>query len=159
MTKHALRQQLLEQLARELEVIAAAQKNAVEGAVHEESRAEGEKDTRATEASYLARGQALRVVELETEIAHVASFALTDFGPGSTISAGALVTLTSPRGERRVFLLPAGAGRRLEDDGGPVSVITPASPLGSALLGASATEDVEVELGSRVESYRVSAVV
>lgn len=139
-------------------MITAAQKNAAEGAVHEESRAEGEKDTRATEASYLARGQALRVVELETEIARVASCALPDFSAGATISAGALVTLASQRGERRVFLLPAGAGRQLEDDKGPVSVITPVSPLGSALVGASASEDVEVELGSRVESYRVSAV-
>ena len=39
--------------------------DAAEGATHEENRAEGDKDMRSTEASYVARGHAERTVQLE----------------------------------------------------------------------------------------------
>jgi len=43
----------------------SAQRTVVEGATHEENKPENDKDTRALEQSYLARGQAQRVVELQ----------------------------------------------------------------------------------------------
>lgn len=158
MDKKALQRQLLELLREEREVLVAAQKHAAEGAMHEESRAESDKDMRATEASYLARGQALRVAELDVEIARIAALQLIAAAPGAAIAAGALVSLSSPRGRRQVFLLPAGAGRRLVSEGAPISVVTPVSPLGSTLLGAHEGQDVDVELGDRVETYRILRV-
>src|ERR1700761_8976870 len=56
---------LSEQVSADLAVMSAAQRTVVDGATHEENRPENDKDTRALEQSYLARGQAQRVVELQ----------------------------------------------------------------------------------------------
>ncbi|HWZ89090.1 MAG TPA: hypothetical protein VNW92_09580, partial [Polyangiaceae bacterium] len=48
-------------VAADLATMSAAQRAVVVGATHEENRPENDKDTRALEQSYLARGQAQRV--------------------------------------------------------------------------------------------------
>src|SRR5690606_17653583 len=62
--KQAVRDALRAALAKALEAMAEAARQTREGAVHEESRAEGDKDMRSTEQSYLARGQAMRAEAL-----------------------------------------------------------------------------------------------
>lgn len=156
--KSALRDELLALLQREHDTLVAAQRASQEGAVHAESRAEGDKDMRATEASYLARGQAQRVAALSSELQRLAALELQRFEPGDAIAASALVTLSSSRGRRTVFLVPAAAGAVLETEVGKVHVVTPASPLGSALLGAGVGDEVEVERGDEVQEYRVVAL-
>ena len=49
-----------ERLVEELKVVEASQKNAQSNATHSESKQESDKDMRATEASYVARGLAKR---------------------------------------------------------------------------------------------------
>ena len=65
--------QVVDALARSaneaLEAAERAQAIAADEATSEQSKAEGKYDTRATEASYLARGQAERVVELRELVA------------------------------------------------------------------------------------------
>ena len=56
---------LRESVSADLTTMSAAQRAVVDGATHEENRPENDKDTRALEQSYLARGQAQRVVELQ----------------------------------------------------------------------------------------------
>ena len=56
---------LRERVSADLATMSAAQRAVVDGATHEENRPENDKDTRALEQSYLARGQAQRVVELQ----------------------------------------------------------------------------------------------
>ena len=50
--------------------------------------------------------------------------------------------------ERTFFVLPVGAGTELTGPGGDgfLSVITPASPVGRALMGRKAGDVVEVEI-------------
>ncbi len=156
--KPALLAEVLRQLGEERDILIAAQRASREGAVHEESRAEGDKDTRATEASYLARGQAQRVMELETEIARLNALELRSFGSKDAIAAGAICVLRSDRGTSTVLLLPGGAGAKLSAGGTTLRVVTPASPLGSSLLGQSAGDEIDVELGERVDEYVVVSV-
>lgn len=156
--KAALLADVIRHLEAERDTLAAAQRASQAGATHEEARSEGDKDMRATEVSYLARGQAERVVALESEIARLKMLALRAFGEGDAIAAGALVTLSSKRGKSVVFLLPAGAGTKLSQRGAAVNVVTPASPLGSVLLGARAGDAIDVELGERVDEYDVDGV-
>src|ERR1041384_258240 len=62
--------------------LAKAQKrarDAAEGATHEENRAEGDKDMRATEASYVARGQAGRASEMQEALVRVGTLELLTF--------------------------------------------------------------------------------
>lgn len=127
---------LAARLSSELEAVRRAHQETQRGATHEEAKPENDKDTRALEQSYLARGQALRVEELAQGLAGVIALPLRDFAEDAPIALGALVTLENADGSGlRVLLAPAGAGLRLNDDAGEVRVITAASPLGRALIG------------------------
>ena len=60
---------LLEQVQAELDGMEAVAEAARDEATSSETKAEGKYDTRATEASYLARGQAWRIVSLRKQVA------------------------------------------------------------------------------------------
>src|SRR5690606_35513804 len=111
--KRIVRQALLETLERELETVKAAQRLTAEGVTHEDARSEGSKDMRATEASYIARGQAQRVEALAEEIARVQAMPIRTFAEDDPVALGALVTVEGPSGVQHLFVAPAGGGARL----------------------------------------------
>ena len=155
MTKAALRAELLAQLDAAVVAAKAAYQATVEGATHSEARSEGDKDTRATEQTYLARGQAQRVVELEEAVVEVTRWNPRAFAAGDAIGLGALVTIDEDGSERRLFLAPAGGGNTLA---GGVQVVTPKSPLGTALLGKRAGDEVEVRTGPKVRAFDITSL-
>src|SRR5271165_1005148 len=113
MNKTALKQELVSVVAADLETLERAHRATMEGATHEEAKPENDKDTRALEQSYLARGQAKRIEELRASVAEVAALALRDFADGPA-AVGALVTVTEEDGAASALLLaPAGGGARL----------------------------------------------
>jgi transcription elongation GreA/GreB family factor len=137
--KDALKRELLAQLDTQLATARAAHASAAEGAFHEEAKAENDKDTRGLEQSYLARGQAARVAELENGIVAVTAMTIA---PSSRVALGALVTAEEDDRERLLYIAPAGGGLALA--GGSITVVTPASPVGRALLGKVVDDDAEV---------------
>jgi len=143
-TKIVLWQALIDRLSADLAALRHAQHETLKGATHEEAKPENDKDTRALEQSYLARGQALRVEELAHGVASALALRPREFDEQAPIALGALVTLESDDGASfRVLLAPTGAGIRLDDPDGEVRVITTASPLGRALIGAHAGDSAE----------------
>ena len=143
--KAKLLQQLLTLVQADLSVITASQEDAQAGATHEENKAEGDKDMRSTEESYLARGLAKRVTELRAEVATLSTLHLREFGEGAKISLTALVTVEDEDGSRlRYFVAPVGGGMVLGEPDARVSAITPSSPLGRALLGREIDDEVEL---------------
>lgn len=142
--KHELLRALCAQVRADLETVAAAQRTTQSGATHEESRPENDKDTRALEASYLARGQAHRVVELNDALAQLERLELRAFAAGAPIALTALVTVGDDREESLYFLAPGGGGVRLSAGGRVVQVVTPSSPVGRALLGKVQGDDVDI---------------
>jgi hypothetical protein len=107
--KEPLRAALIASLRAELEATEAAWRSAVAGATDEEARPENDKDTRALELSYLARGQAARVVELRESLEAVSVMALGDLR-GGPAGVGAHVTLEDGRGALSAVLLVARGG-------------------------------------------------
>jgi transcription elongation GreA/GreB family factor len=154
--KRALKRELLAALEASLRTLKAAHADALEGATHAEARPENDKDTRALEQSYLARGQAARVEALEAGLAAVKALATTP-ARGATAAAalGSLVEAEEDGGARRYYLAPEGGGLALT---GGVQVVTPRSPLGQALLGRRAGEEVEVRLAGRARLLEVTRV-
>lgn len=153
--KRALLDAVRARVAADLEAITSSQRQIHAGATHEESRPENDKDTRALEASYLARGLAQRVAELEAAVRLLGAVALRDFGGDDPIGLTALVDVEDDDGlERRYFVLPAGAG--LEVDG--VQVVTPASPLGRALLGKREGDELELRTARKARTLTILAV-
>lgn len=142
--KEQLKQALLEALEATLRVLEQAYADAREGATHDEAKPENDKDTRALEASYLARGQALRIEELRGAIAEVRAMPL--WAPQGGAALGTLICAKEGGGEARFFLAPHGGGTKLP---GGAQVVTPRSPLGLALLGKRSGDECELSLGGR----------
>ena len=153
--KEALKAELLALLAADLDTAERAYRATKEGATHEDAKPENDKDTRALEQSYLARGQAARIEELRAGIADVTALAVRSF-EGAPAALGALVTVDQDGGESVLLLAPAAGGARLAK--GTVQVVTPRSPLGRAILGARAGDDVEVTLAGKARTLTVVRV-
>ncbi|MDB4956335.1 MAG: Transcription elongation factor [Myxococcales bacterium] len=154
-TKAALKAELVALLAAALETARRAHAAALEGATHAEAKPENNKDTRGLEQSYLARGQAQRVAELEAGLADVSALALRTFGPQDPIAMSAFVTAEEDDQRLRLFIAPHGGGSVLASS---VQVVTPASPLGHALLGKRVDDDVEVRLPGRTRTLVIIAI-
>ena len=153
--KQQLKQALIAQLTAALDQARRAHAAAVEGATHSEARAENDKDTRGLEQSYLARGQAQRVAELEAELIDVTALALRRFGARDPVALGALVTVDEDDEPRRYFVAPHGGGATL--DGG-ILVVTTRSPLGRALVGRRVDDEIELQLAGKQRSLTITAI-
>ena len=107
-----------------------------------ESRAEGKYDTRATEASFLADGQARQAQQAADALSAIELLGVPrPFGPGVSVDLGALVRVefTAVGGsDAWFFLAPAAGGLEVVVDGIEVPVLTPGSSLGRQLLGRGA---------------------
>ncbi|HEY4055556.1 MAG TPA: GreA/GreB family elongation factor [Kofleriaceae bacterium] len=153
--KTKLRDELVAQLAEMLATAKTAHASAVEGAVHSEAKAENDKDTRGLEQSYIARGQAQRVEELEQAVATIAKLELKTFGPDDAVGMSALVTIDDDGETRRYFVAPFGGGNVLA---GGVHVVTLSSPVGKALFGKRAGDEVELRLGGKAKELTIERV-
>ena len=153
--KAVMRAELLQAVNGALEAARAAHAAAVAGAIDDEARPENDKDTRGLEQSYLARGQAQRVAELEAAVSEVGALALRAFGEGERVAIGALVTVEEEGREHRFFVAPHGGGTVLA---GGAQVVTPVSPLGRALLGRRVEDEVEVRLPGKLRSFVIVAL-
>jgi transcription elongation GreA/GreB family factor len=142
--KKALLARLREAVAQDLEAATRAAKDAADAATHEENKPENDKDMRSTEASYLARGQADRVRELERCDDALRSLGVRAFNPQDPITAGALVVVDRDGTTAAYLLAPAGGGMRVTAEGVQVQVVTPQSPLGRALVGRATGDVVQV---------------
>src|SRR5262245_4323459 len=89
-SKADLKRELVAQLEEQLVSARAAHAAATEGAISDEARPENDKDTRGLEQSYLARGHAQRVADLETAVSVVGAMPTQ---PMKKIAVGALVTI------------------------------------------------------------------
>lgn len=133
-------------LERDHEALLESQRATQRGATHEEARPENDKDTRALEATYLARGLAERVTAMGEARQVLAVLPLRDFGEADPVALGALVTLEGEDGERRHYLLlPEAGGLRVEVDGLEVTCLSPRAPLGRALVGKHLDDEVELD--------------
>ena len=156
MNKSAVHLMMLEKLATDLDVLQRAAQTAYEAATHEENIAENKYDTLGLEASYLATGQARRVEEIRLALKNCQAMTLAPFEAALGIQVGALVALEAQDGQVRwLFLAPDAAGLTLTVGGQPLTVITPRSPLGAALLGKHPDDDVQITVSGTTQTYTV----
>jgi len=134
---------LRKKMVTELRNLAASQTAAQEGAVHEETRQEDPKDTRAIEAQYLARGLAERVELMRDDVALLAGLDSKELGPDDEVGIAALVGVEGDHGGEAVYLVvPCAGGETLELDGRTIRTLTPGSPMGEALMGRQVGDEV-----------------
>jgi transcription elongation GreA/GreB family factor len=148
----ALHQALQDEIVT-LESVAAM---ARDEATSSETKSEGKYDTRATEASYLARGQAVRISELRRLHAWYDRLEPDD-SPPERIRLGTLVEIEREQPEW-IFLAPFG-GSRANIQGQKIRVISPSSPLGKALLNLQPGDALEVQTPRGLREYEVLRVL
>jgi len=157
--KKAVWEALKERLESDLLRAQKRAKDAADGATHEENRAEGDKDMRATEASYVARGQAGRASEMEEAFVRVGALELLSFKPGERIAISALIDVDHDAKRLCYFLVPAAGGERVTVCGVEIQTLTPQSPLGRALLGLAEGDEAELPARQPGERARVYEIV
>jgi transcription elongation GreA/GreB family factor len=147
------------EIEKELQVAINAAKSAHEDATNEESKPENEYDTRALEASYVARGQAKRVTELQEALFKYKNLELKDFAENDPIAATALIEVECLGKKMTLFYMSVGGGFSIVVDGLKIQVVTPSTPLGESLLQMRAGDSVFVELGKSEREYEILKVM
>jgi transcription elongation GreA/GreB family factor len=142
---------LIEQLTSRLRDTARAARVAMEAATTEAREgatpAERREDSRvAQENGGLARGHRARLERATGELAMLERFRPGRFALKAPIAVGAIVEVEDGAEGRTLFLAPVGAGVELTGPGGDgfLSVVTPSSPIGRAVLGRRVGDAIEV---------------
>jgi len=161
MDKAALVAQLAERLRETLRVAEqardAAQEEAREGATPAEKREDGRT---ALEFQSLAKGQAQRAARARTDLSMLDGFRPHPLEGGEPVALGAVVEVEHRSGGFTIFLAPVGAGEELAGPGGDgfLSVVTPASPIGRAVLGRHVGESFETRIGGELREWTITHV-
>lgn len=160
MDKTLLQQQVLAQLEVDLLQAEQAARVAHEAATHEESIAENKYDTLGLEAAYLASGQARRVESIRQALAVWRQLRPRRFDPTEGVQLGALVCLEDASAHQQLFFIgPEGASMRLSSADRSVQVISARTPLGQALRGRAAGDEVTVQVGAVRQLFEVCWVL
>jgi transcription elongation GreA/GreB family factor len=145
MQKSAVLAALITHLETELESLLRGARASFAAATDPDSKAENKYDTRTLEASYVARGQAQRVAEVQE--AKQSLLMLRDLPVGQTVKLGSLITLEIGSQHDLYFISPAEGGIEVIVEGQEIMAITPASPLGSTIMGLTLGASVKLPSG------------
>ena len=144
MQKSTVRDAIVAQLQRELDLQSRAAFDARDEATSEESKSEGKYDMRGQEAAYLAEGQARLAAELVESITLFLALDLAELPPGAPAAVGALITMEANGSRSRYFLGPRNGGLDARVDDTTITVVTPTSPLGRQLIGQRSGGSVQL---------------
>jgi transcription elongation GreA/GreB family factor len=161
MDKQFLMSQLAERLRASAEVARRAGEAAAEEARSGATPAEKREDARvAIEYASLARGQAQRAERARADAATLEAFHPQPFAPDAPIGLGAIVEIEDEAQGRTFFLAPVGAGIELQGPGGDgfLSVVTPQSPIGRAVLGRQVGDSVAVTVQGEEREWTITYV-
>lgn len=158
MDKKVIVRKIIAALQVQLDAYTRAAHDAHAAATDPGSKAENKYDTRSLEASYLARGQALRVAEAEQTLNDFSAPSLLQDHSGKAALLGALVLLISQQEQHFYFIGPSAGGTEVESEGHQVLVITPSSPMGKQLLGKRQGEQFSLQIGNQATPVTVGLV-
>ena len=144
-------------LETELHTIERVAAMARDEATNAETKAEGKYDTRATEASYLARGQAERIAALRHLHAWYNHLDPDRILEEPRVCLGALVCIESST-EEWVFIAPSG-GAQTSVNGTTIRVISRSSPLGAAMDDLEPGDGLEVDTPRGLIEYEILSVL
>jgi transcription elongation GreA/GreB family factor len=156
---------LVEQLTTRLRESAAVARKAGEAAADEArdgaTPAEKRENARvAMEFAGLARGQKERAGRAAAELSTLETFRPASLPARGPISVGAIVEVEDGSQGRTFFLAPVGAGVELSvpDGDGFLSVVTPVSPIGKAVIGRRVGDTVEVMVQGEPREWTITYV-
>jgi transcription elongation GreA/GreB family factor len=159
MDKQALVDQLIEKLRASARIAEAESDAAAVEARDGATPGERVEDSRtALEFSRLARAQALRAQEIRAALDTLAGFRPKQLEGRARVELGALVEVEDEEGRgQTLFLAPVGAGEELTGPGGDgfFTVVTPKSPIGSAVLGKREGDSASARIRGETREWTV----
>ncbi|PIE17311.1 MAG: transcription elongation factor GreAB [Proteobacteria bacterium] len=161
MDKSALAAQLVAKVRESIAVAERELASACEAARHVACAKERREDNRmAIEYGGLANGQKRRVAQGRQILAMVESFHPRPIPSSGRVALGAVVEVEDEDdgSGRTFFLAPAGAGIELSGPGGDgfLSVVTPHSPMGRAVMGQELGDAVDVTVEGVTRSWEIT---
>jgi transcription elongation GreA/GreB family factor len=157
---------LVEQLASRIRQAAAtaerAGQDAAQSAREGATPAEKREDARvALEQQSLAKGYGTRADRARAELAALEAFRPARLDGGARVGVGAIVEIEDGHEGRTLFLAPLGAGIELPGPGGDgfLSVVTPASPVGRAVLGRRRGDTIEIDVRGEPREWTITEVM
>ncbi len=151
MYKTTLLNNVIKHLYAELKNSELAAKNAHLAATDDQSVAETQYDTLAIEASYLAEGQSRRVDEIKESILLFEQLVNYVSQPCVQVKVGCLVQLEKDKLANAWFYIgPAAGGFTCNINEQTFTLITPMSPMGSALIDKEEGDEVTIHLGNNI---------
>jgi len=157
--KHEVLSLIISKLEADISISEQAVQMARDTATHKDCLGSSKYETMGLEASYLAQGQGTRLLELERSLAHFKQLKLNT-PTTAYIQLSSLFTLENEDGKQQTLWMAADAGGLIiMHQEQAITVITPKSPLGKALLGKAEGEDFELNIAGKKCTYQVTSLV
>jgi len=155
--KAAILALITERLRADLQAAEQAVAIARDTATHPDALGSSKYETMGLEASYLAQGQGVRLLEVERALACFTRLELPEASP--TIAISSLIGLSDENGNTQMLWLASDAGGlKLQYQDMDITVITLRSPMGRALLGKTAGDVLEINIAGEERCYEIEAV-
>jgi transcription elongation GreA/GreB family factor len=163
MDKRDLLRQLSVQIRKTAEGASEAAAEAAEGARSAADPTDRQTDSgAAVELARMARGQDQRRQRAREELDALSVFNPRPLAENAPVSLGAIVEIEDEEAGigRTFFLAPAGAGATLSgpDGDGHLTVVTPRSPVGRAVLGRRVGDVVDITIDGEVREWALTFV-
>ncbi|MDX8387405.1 MAG: GreA/GreB family elongation factor [Ghiorsea sp.] len=144
---------IIAKLEADIRVSEQAVEVARDTATHKDCLGSSKYETMGTEASYLAQGQGVRLLELERALAY---FKQLNLEISSTVTLSSLLKLEDEQGKGQNLWLAADAGGLKVCLGTTmITVITNHSPLGKSLIGKQAGDTFELNITGKTTCYEI----
>ncbi|MDQ6998881.1 MAG: GreA/GreB family elongation factor [Mariprofundus sp.] len=152
--KQSFLQCIIEQLASDLLMLEQAVALARDTATHADCLGSSKYETMGLEASYLAQGQGTRLIEVEHSLSYFKQIIVNACTTEVVLSS--MLLLADEQDHQQLLWIAAEAGGLKVQCGEiEITVITPRSPLGRALMRKSAGDEVVVHIAGRTRHYEV----
>jgi len=148
---------IIKQLKSDITISAQAVEMARNTATHKDCLGSSKYETMGLEASYLAQGQGTRLLELERSLAYFKQLTLQ---PLKNIELGAYITLADEGNKQTYLWIAADAGGlKINYHQEIITVITPKSPLGKAMLGKTMGDDFSLKIMGKEKYFDVLSIL
>ena len=158
MNKAALIAAIQNQLAKELAIVLQSAQAALDGATHEENKAENKYDTRGLESAYLAEAQSKRASQIQETILYFTHLKPQSFDNRSPINLTAFIQLTCNQKMSSFFLTFRGGGMNIHFKNQDIQVLGAKSPLAENLVGRKHGDIFEINTKGGLKEYEIVRV-
>ena len=158
MNKTEILQNFINSIETELAILKKSAKDTADYATDSENKPENKYDTRGLEASYLAGAQAVRVSEMQEVLMAFRHQFLQKKNKSEVVTIGALVEVSIQDKSNFLLIMPVGGGQSIKYGNQAIQVVTPASPLGNAIIRRSVGDFVTITTGSSVREYEIVSI-